>query len=355
MKVKALYEPALDGIRGFAVLSVMVFHAIPVQVSGGFLGVDVFFALSGYLITGLLLSEHLKTGKIDFWRFFAKRGFRLMPALVSMLIVYGLMIWAFKPSADLKNQGLDILAAFLYVTNWVRVANHNQVSDLGHTWSLGVEAQFYLVWPFILVLLIRCFGFKRRLLIAVVSLAVFSYGIRYWLVHQGVDVSRVYNGTDARAETVMWGAALAVTLRLDLTSPLVNAQKKAIWPTMLAWLSLAALAVAIVKTQWLSDFYYQMGITVVALLSIFLIGYLHLFENTFIRRIFEYKLVVWVGAISYGLYVWHFPIYQMIISWGLDGWYLLSLGLLLTFVAAAISFYGLERPVLNWYKAKSNG
>lgn len=352
MTVKASHEPALDGIRGLAVLSVMVFHAIPTQLSGGFLGVDIFFALSGYLITGLLLTEYEKTGQIDFRRFFAKRWFRLMPALLLMLIVYGTVIWIFKPTAVLKNQGVDILAALLYLTNWVRVINRNQATDLGHTWSLGVEAQFYLVWPFMLLLLLRYFGIKRGLLISVVSLAVFSYVIRYWLTQQGVDVSRVYNGADTRAETLMWGAALAVVLKLYSKMPIGVAQQKSTWPGVAVWVSLAVLLAMIAQTQWLSDFYYQMGITLAALLSASLIGYLHLFEKTSLRRIFEYKPLVWVGAVSYGLYVWHFPIYQMVISWGLEGWYLLALGLLITFTAAIASFYGLERPVLNWYKAK---
>jgi peptidoglycan/LPS O-acetylase OafA/YrhL len=352
--VKASYEPALDGIRGLAVLSVMVFHAVPTQVSGGFLGVDIFFALSGYLITGLLLAEYEKTGKIDFSRFFAKRWFRLMPALLLMLIIYGAVIWMFKPSATLKNQGVDILAALLYITNWVRVGNLNQPTDLGHTWSLGVEAQFYLVWPFILLVLLRYFGVKLRLLIAVVSLAGLSYAIRYWLTQQGVDVSRVYNGADARAETLMWGAALAVALKLNSMTPVGAAQKSRTWPGAAAWLSLTALLVMIAKTKWLSDFYYQIGITLVALLSLLLIAYLHRFENTLLRRVFEHRILVWVGAVSYGLYVWHFPIYQMVISWGFEGWYLLAVGLLVTVPTAAISYYGLERPVLNWYKTTTS-
>lgn len=352
VKLKTQYEPALDGIRGLAVLSVMVFHAVPTVVSGGFLGVDIFFALSGYLITGLMLAEYEKTGELNFWRFFGKRCCRLMPALLLMLLVYGLVIWLFKSSATLKNQGIDILVAHLYITNWARVVNLNQATDLGHTWSLGVEAQFYLVWPFILLWLLRYFGIKPRLLLAVCVLAGASYAVRYWLGHQGVDVSRVYNGSDTRAETLMWGAALAVLMKITPSMQVRVGQTNMIWQTILAWLSLATLLVMIFKMQWVSSFYYQVGITGVALLSLFLIWYLHLYSNTLLKQVFENRFLVWIGTISYGLYVWHFPIYQMVISWGFEDWYLLAVGLVATFAAAAISFYGLERPVLNWYKER---
>lgn len=349
MNRQTQYEPALDGVRGVAVLSVLVFHALPTIVSGGFLGVDIFFALSGYLITGLLLSEYEKKGSIDIKQFFAKRWFRLMPALLAVLLVYGIALWLFSPTATLKNQGVDILTALFYATNWVRVSTLNAPTDLGHTWSLAVEAQFYLVWPFLLWALLRTLGIGFRLLLVIVAMALLSAGVRWLLVSQGADVSRVYNGSDVRAETLMWGAALAVWIKLRSTN---LSGREALVSGEIAWVALSGVFLLIVQAQWLSTLYYLFGMTSIALLTIILIGYLYSIEQSYLKRVFEQPWLVWVGSVSYGLYLWHFPVYQMLLSWGFADGYLLGVGLTVSIALAALSFYQMERPLIRWYRSR---
>jgi peptidoglycan/LPS O-acetylase OafA/YrhL len=344
------YEPALDGVRGVAVLSVLVFHALPTIISGGFLGVDIFFALSGYLITGLLLSEYEKKGSIDVKQFFAKRWFRLMPALLAVLLVYGIALWLFSPTATLKNQGVDILAALFYATNWVRVSTLNAPTDLGHTWSLAVEAQFYLVWPFLLWELLRTLGIGFRLLLVIVAMALLSAGVRWLLLSQGADVSRVYNGSDVRAETLMWGAALAAWLKLRPVGRPSGEGSRVLGGV--AWLAVVGIFVLIVQAQWLSSLYYQFGITIISWLTIFLIWYLHWEEKSYLRKLFEQQWLVWVGSVSYGLYLWHFPVYQVLQFWGLADGYLLGVGLTVSIALAALSFYQMERPLIRWYRSR---
>ncbi len=352
MKNQSAHEPALDGVRGLAVLAVLVFHALPTTLSGGFLGVDIFFALSGYLITGLLLAEFDATQRLNIRQFFVRRWFRLAPALLAMLMVYGLVVWLFVPLASLKKQGVDILVALLYLTNWGRVISLNAETDLGHTWSLAVEAQFYLVWPFLMWVLLRCVGKRTHLLLAMVALAALSWAVRLVLTAQGVDVSRTYNGLDTRAETLMWGAAFAVLGSLK-SAPQVNPSRQ-IW-NLAGAVCLGVIVLLIAQAQWTSILYYNYGITLVAVSSALLVFYLHRIDQSWVKRLFEQTWLVWVGSISYGLYLWHFPIYRLLTGLGLDRWALLGAGFGLTVVVASVSYYGMERPLMNWRKSRQVG
>ena len=349
MKNQSAHEPALDGVRGLAVLAVLVFHALPTTLSGGFLGVDIFFALSGYLITGLLLAEFDATQRLNIRQFFVRRWFRLAPALLAMLLVYGLVVWLFVPLASLKKQGMDILVALLYLTNWARVLSLNAETDLGHTWSLAVEAQFYLLWPFLLWGLLRCFGKRTHLLGVMIALAALSWAVRLALAAQGVDVSRTYNGLDTRAETLMWGAAFAVLASLK-SPPQVNENRQS-W-NLAAALCLGLILWLFAQAQWTSSLYYRYGITLVAVSSALLVFYLHRIDQSWIKRRFEQTWLVWVGSISYGMYLWHFPIYRLLTGLKLDEWPVLAIGMSMTVAISTISFYALERPLMNWRKDK---
>ena len=342
------YEPALDGLRGLAVLAVVVFHALPLALPGGFLGVDIFFVLSGYLITNLLLLEHKKTNRIDVRQFYTRRWFRLGPALLVMLTLYGLTVWLFSPEATLKNQGTDILLTLLYLTNWGRALLLKESTDLGHTWSLAVEEQFYIVWPLLLWFIMRAVGRNRALVSVIVILAVASWATRQWLFHDGAVIARIYNGLDTRVESIMWGAVLAAWMNLK-TGHLPTRKWTGQLPA-LAWISLLGILLMFAKADWTSDWYYQYGLTLVAIFSVLMIQHLHSSENSLMKQVFSHPWLVWLGTVSYGLYLWHFPIYKLLLSFDIEDWQLLVLGGMMTVPVAAMSYYGLERPLLKSHK-----
>ncbi|MBV9048555.1 MAG: acyltransferase, partial [Solirubrobacterales bacterium] len=208
------YAPGLDGVRALAVTAVVLYHARVPWLPGGFLGVDVFFVLSGYLITSLLLAEYRRAGRIDLSRFWIRRARRLLPAAL-LVIVVCLIVEAVFLRGNLGAFRGDALASVLYVNNWHQIfagqsyfAAFGRPSLLEHYWSLSVEEQFYVVWPLVLV-----GGFaisRRRWVVGAAVAAVFiSMVLMALLYHGGVDASRAYYGTDTRAAPLMIGAILA--------------------------------------------------------------------------------------------------------------------------------------------------
>ena len=213
------HEPALDGLRGLAVVGVLVFHGGYLQ--GGYLGVDAFFVLSGFLITSLLLVEATGSGGVSLGRFWARRAWRLLPALACVLGFVALYaaVWA-QPNELATIRG-DAIATLLYVANWHQIATSNDYfvlfrspSPLDHTWSLAIEEQFYVVWPLVIWLVVRArrgSNLARRVLgvccgLAVASVVWAQIAYRWW------GATRVYYGTDTRAAAILFGAALAAWL-----------------------------------------------------------------------------------------------------------------------------------------------
>ncbi|HEX9316066.1 MAG TPA: acyltransferase, partial [Actinomycetota bacterium] len=214
------YRPGLDGLRALAVIGVLLYHAGVHWVPGGFLGVDLFFVISGYLITSLLIAEVERTGTISFAGFFRRRGRRLLPALGLLLVVTTVALVLFWPDEVAKVRG-DIVASFGYVTNWWFIVHHQSYfqatgrpSPLQHLWSLAVEEQFYLVWPATVGLLLAGSAATRRL--KLVAAAAFGGAVAStaWMaviavshnVPYGADASRVYFGTDTHAMGVLLGS-----------------------------------------------------------------------------------------------------------------------------------------------------
>lgn len=351
MKYRIPYEPALDGLRGLSVLAVMAFHAVPLQIPGGFLGVDIFFALSGYLITRLLLLEYDASRRIDLARFYIRRWFRLGPALLAMLCVYALTLWLFSATATWSSEGTDIWVAALYLTNWMRALLIKESVDLGHTWSLAVEEQFYIVWPILLWVLMRFVRRNDMLLMMIIALVLCSWLTRQWLLHEGVSILRLYNGLDTRLETILWGAVLAVWMNGKIISPLAKFKESVIRVVM--WLVMLGIFIFVLTADWTSDSYYQWGITSIAVLAIVLIACLNSMKAAGLTLILSHRWLVWLGTVSYGLYLWHFPIYKLLLSFEIKEWQLLAIGGLLTLSIATLSYYALERPLLNFQSKKS--
>lgn len=212
------YLPALDGIRALAVLAVLAYHGGQTWAAGGYLGVDAFFVLSGFLITSLLLAERRQTGAIDLQAFWMRRARRLLPAL--FLVLGAVAVYAALAAAptELERIRLDGLGSLFYVANWRFVFSHQSYfeqfaapSPLRHMWSLAIEEQFYLVWPLLVFGLLRWGNGKmRKLALAAGSLALLSLGLMAILHSPGQDPSRVYFGTDTRATSLLVGALLAM-------------------------------------------------------------------------------------------------------------------------------------------------
>lgn len=336
------YEPALDGLRGMAVLAVVFFHAVPHALPGGFLGVDVFFALSGYLITRLLLNENSAQGRIDLWRFYVRRSWRLAPALCLMLLVYAAIELVLHGFAQWKTLALDVLLALAYLTNWTRATGWHLPADLGHTWSLAVEEQFYLLWPLILIgvlKLSRRFGAQVML---VSAMALASLFWRLYLQDQGASVDRLYNGSDVRAETLLWGALLAL---LREHGP---AQKGCHWlDQVLEWVIPVLMLGLLLGVQWTEPWVYSVGISAFSGMSVMLIQGLHGGRWRMLSISLTARWIVYLGRISYGIYLWHFPILRWLMESPMDAWLRLVCTLALSVAVASLSYHFMEKPLLD--------
>lgn len=343
------YTPHLDGLRALAVIAVLIFHALPTVFEGGFLGVDVFFVLSGYLITRILLDEHQQTGKINILRFYIKRLLRLWPALAFLIAVQLLYRYTFSNSGFYQHVE-HAVAALLYVGNWLRAFQLSTLGDLGHTWSLAVEYQFYFFWPFYLNWL---FWLSRRPLAWIVGIAItilLSIIWRLFLVGDETKIERLYNGTDLRIETLLWGSVLAVVLAqnhwLISIKNFLRQINFSLIPVVVALLIFSFWAL-----KWDGFAYYWWGQTSFAVVVALLIMLLSVEPDNLMVRVLSNPLLLQLGVISYGVYLWHFPVYIFLAERGVESYALLIFGCVLTVAIALISWRLVEMPALR-IKAK---
>jgi peptidoglycan/LPS O-acetylase OafA/YrhL len=347
------YRPALDGVRAVAVLAVIAYHVAPDSASGGFLGVDVFFVLSGYLITGLLLDEHARTGRISMPRFWARRARRLLPAVLVLVAVTAVVVQHVSPIASLPERRDDLLGTLFYYANWHFIASDQSyfasyagASPLRHTWSLAIEEQFYLVWPLLLVGLMFLARGRRRLLLAVIVAGIAVSAVELALAYDTTNPSRSYFGTDSRAYTLLVGAALALLLRGRAQPSAGRAKQLATWACVPIVLAVAA-AFLVVSDQ--SRYYYWGGALVFSLVVAAALWSVETAPRSIVGAALSLRSVRWIGMISYGLYLWHWPM----LLWLSGSPRLSSLSgrerqlaeVAATFAAATASFYLLERPV----------
>ena len=305
------YAPQLDGLRAVAIVAVILYHGGISWASGGFLGVDAFFVLSGFLITTLLVREWRSRGTVSLSQFWLRRARRLLPALMFMLFVVGVYAAFTAAPNELVNLRGDALSTLVYVANWHQiVANQGYFafadsnSPLLHTWSLGIEEQFYLLWPLIIVALV--FWRKSLGLCLVVAMAacVTSALEMALLFHPDVDPSRLYYGTDTRAQSLLLGAALGLFLVMV---------PKAVSGTMGRWLQpLGVLAAA--GFLWMvnavnsnTTAMYRGGFFLVAIFVGVVIWSVVAGPRTPLAAVLSVGVIVYVGRISYGLYLWHWP------------------------------------------------
>ncbi len=352
------YMPGLDGLRALAVLAVIAFHLGFSWAPGGLLGVGVFFTLSGYLITDLLLAQRARRGAIALGRFWLGRARRLLPALFLMLAVVLAWVTVIGPHQPPSFREA-VAAALLYVSNWWLIFQHvsyfarfGPPSPLNHLWSLAVEEQFYIIWPFLLLLGIRFIreaplpsGIRPRLAGATLLLAALSAVTMALLYHPSLDPSRVYYGTDTRACELLVGAALAMVWpSRRLTANIVAGARRVL--DGLGVVGLLAICYMIWRTNEFSPFLYRGGFALLAAATALVIAALA-HPACRLGPILGWRPLRWIGVRSYGIYLWHYPIIVLTTPAGARGVNLLrdALQVGATFLIAALSWRYVEEPV----------
>lgn len=339
------YRPALDGLRAVAVLAVLTYHAG--WIPGGFLGVDVFFTLSGFLITTLLCEEHARTGTISIRRFYVRRARRLLPALVVFLLVCGGILFATRPPAFWPILGGYLLGVLSYGANWL-IIYWRSLGVFGHTWSLAIEEQFYLAWPVLLLGLLR--GARARLIVAgLVMAAAGSLAWRLALALAGTSFARLYAATDTHADGLLVGAALAVWLHHRGVGGSPGRLRRV--GGTIATLGLIGLFGAAPLMPG-----YALGVTALAACATGAVILDILAGGSWVIRWLESRWLVRIGWVSYGVYLWHFPVFVQLEVLRQPGQSAAPLGRTLlawaiTFAVAGLSYWLVERRFLA-YKAR---
>lgn len=341
--------PALDGLRGAAILGVLLFHTG--HLAGGFLGVDLFFALSGYLITDLLLREVDRTGTVSLVMFWGRRIRRLLPALAAMLVVVTVLVWAVGPPDLVRATLADGPWVQLNLANWHLLAESASYWDrfgsdrvFEHLWSIAVEEQFYLVWPVLLLAVARWVRRPERwvAVIAVVA-AVISLALMITLV-SSADPTRVYTGTDTRAFSLLLGAMVATA---PVRAALVRAAAGR-WAGVLSALLVVGIGVSWTLTDGVNSLWlFTGGLFAHSLAAALLIALCARTPHGVIARVLACRPLRWLGLISYSLYLWHWPVMVLLSKQrtGLDGWAWTALVCAVSVVLAVLSKYLVEDPI----------
>jgi peptidoglycan/LPS O-acetylase OafA/YrhL len=313
------YMPGLDGLRAIAVLAVIVFHLGFDWAPGGLLGVGIFFTLSGYLITDILLSQLSQRGKIDFLRFWGARARRLLPALFVMLAIVAAWVTIFGP-AQPDQFRKAVLSSVFYVNNWEQIfanvsyfARFAPEGPLNHLWSLSVEEQFYIFWPFLLLLGVKLVherplpsGVRPRLALLAIIFALVSAIEMAVLYHPSLDPSRIYYGTDTRAAGLLFGCALAMVWPSRRLSHRITPQARNTLDGLGA-LGLLIIALMIWQVGEFDRFLYQGGFIVLSLATVMVLMPLA-HPACRLGKALGVLPLRWVGVRSYGIYLWQTPI-----------------------------------------------
>jgi peptidoglycan/LPS O-acetylase OafA/YrhL len=326
------YRPALDGIRALAVLAVLALHVG--YFDGGYQGVDVFFVLSGYLISSILLAEQEKSGRIDFRAFYVRRFLRLYPALIVLLV--GVPVASLLAAYERKRFTAEaMLYALTYITNIAHTAGRGASFFLDHTWSLAIEEQFYLLWPLVLVLLVARLATRRAAALTLAGAALVLWAL-YALVTWHWSAADARNLPPTDSLELVAGAVLAFAPSWALPARTPTAPILA--------LGGFALVAAVLPRQGSVGFGYW-GIAVTAAASLLLIG--HAIADGALTTILAWEPLVWLGRRSYGLYLYHFPI-AAVIHLHIDSkTAAAALTVVVSITAAALSYRYVEQPFLR--------
>jgi len=355
--------PGLDGLRALAVLAVIAYHLNLPWAPGGLLGVCIFFVLSGYLITDILVNQWQTGGGINLKQFWLGRARRLLPALFVMLA--GVIVWlsVYDPGR-LSSLWNDVVAAVFYYSNWLLIfhqisyfASFGPLSPLGHLWSLAVEEQFYLFWPLLLWLGLRFIPRRSRLITLIMALAVTSAVAMAVIYQPGLDPSRVYYGTDTRAFALLTGAVLAMVWPSRKLSAEISPRSRRFLDAIGTVALLAVLYMIWQSNQYQTSLYYG-GLFLFSIIAAVLVAVLAHPAST-LGKVFGMQPLRWLGVCSYGIYLWHYPVIVLtspaVNTGGLD--IVLAIEqFLLTILLAAVSWYFIEAPIRHgqWKKHRES-
>jgi peptidoglycan/LPS O-acetylase OafA/YrhL len=366
---------ALDGLRAFALLIIIGYHFGVARFQGGFFSLDIFYVLSGYLITGLLVGEWARAARIRLGAFWARRARRLLPALAVVLVVVTLVVRFTYPAGLYPDLRMADLSALFYFSNWWQIAASGNyfvatgaISPLTHTWSLAVEEQFYLVWPLVVLAVLhlarsvarRTAGRVDRGVEALAAISavgvVASASEMAWRYGPRANITRLYFGTDTHAQSILVGAVLACTLTLVQRrrglagmAPVATSRPARVGLTALGLAGLAGTVVLTTTMTGTSPSAYRGGFLLSALSAAALITGAVCVAGGPIARVLSVRPMVWMGTVSYGAYLWHYPVDIELDAarTGLHGVALLAVRVLATFALAAASYYLVERPVME--------
>ena len=354
MGKKRRYITGLDGIRAIAVIMVLSYHLKLSLFKSGFLGVTVFFVLSGYLITGILISEGEEEGTIDLKNFWLRRIRRLVPAVMSMAVVI-IFVSAVVNRVIFTKGCKDFLASVLGFNNWWQIFNKVSYfeaagvpSPFTHCWSLAIETQFYLIYPLILLGIYKLAKSrgegraKRGLLFAGVTLllALISVILMIVLFDPQQDASRVYYGTDTRAFSLLFGALLAILWEYRMVPRRLSASVNMV----LGSVSFAALLVMTIAINGSSNFWYRGGQFVGTILTVLMV-YAVSGRKTWLSRFLSNPVLKWIGDRSYSIYLWHYPIILLISKGIKASWWITLIEIVLSVVLAELSYRFIETPI----------
>jgi peptidoglycan/LPS O-acetylase OafA/YrhL len=347
--------PGLDGVRALAVLTVIGFHEGASGLPGGFLGVDIFFVLSGFLITDLLVARWDRTGRLNLADFWTRRARRLLPALAVMLVVVTAAAAVIEPAQEASLR-LALLAAATYTSNWYQILHHVSyfaaISQAGapppfdHLWSLAIEEQFYLVWPLIVLCVIIRLDTRRARMICALTGAAVSALVMVIQYTPGGDPSAVYYGTDTHASALLIGAALALAWPLRRLAAIPAAHARRL--DMAGIAGLVVLAWAVGHFSGGDPVVYPVGLLLVALAAAGLVAAAA--GHGVIAALTSVRPLRWVGVRSYGIYLWHWPVIALgtaLAGPGASSPWLWSVETGITIALASASWRFIETPIMR--------
>ena len=355
---KSKYLPSIDSLRALAVLAVIIYHVDVNYLPGGFLGVDLFFVLSGYLISSLIIKEYKKTGSLNLYNFYIRRARRLLPAVYFMITVV-LVVMVMFNGVLLKKSHLDAIFGYIYSSNWWYIFHKldyfdsfGSQSPFKHLWSLAIEEQFYMIFPLLFLLINRkkkdkdgFYKLNRNFLYVILGLILVSL-IAHIILFDINNISRIYFGTDTRAFSLLVGVVGAILYPMDKLNTKITPQENLVY-SVVSLISIAALITIMIYTSEYNTWLYRGGFLLVAILGIIIIissGKQH----TVMAKLLSFKPVVFIGKISYSLYLWHFPVLVLttpVSEIGKPNIFFVVLRVILTFILAIISYALVETPI----------